>query len=344
MSVSLCQKGSYAKRVSGGPKRMAEQDQQAFEERLRKQIEAYHEAALVYTAVKLGLPDTLAGAPVTSQQLAAALGLSAPHLHRFLRGLCTLGICEEHTGGTFALTPFGQSLTSGSHLAMKVQIVVEQYWQPWANLVSTLQTGEAAFEHVFGISVFDWRRDNLEQGAMFDSYLAKETTAELSTIIEALDFSGIETVAILQAQSAGVSFDRAHAIGMSQPFLQLLGVAKRVEFVPGNLLEEIPVKADLYLLMGVLQQWDDAQARAILANCRKAMPDGSRLAIIERLLPKRACDDPAAIMLDLHMMAITGGRARSLAEFELLLSTAGLRLSKATPTSSGLSIIEVVRE
>ena len=79
-------------------------------------------------------------------------------------------------------------------------------------------------------------------------------------------------------------------------------------------------------------------ARAILANCRAAMPDGAKLAVIERLLPERASHDPTAIMLDLHMMAITGGRARSLADFAALLSQAGLALAKVTPTSSGLSI------
>ena len=56
-------------------------DQASFEDRLRKQIEAYHEAALVYAAVKLGLPDRLAAGPATAEQLASALGLSAPHLH-----------------------------------------------------------------------------------------------------------------------------------------------------------------------------------------------------------------------------------------------------------------------
>ena len=132
-------------------------------------------------------------------------------------------------------------------------------------------------------------------------------------------------------------------IEMSQPFLQLLDVAKRVEFVPGNLLEGIPVKADLYLLKGVLQQYDDASALAILGNCREAMPEGAKLAIIERLLPERAADDPAAIMIDLHMMTITGGRARSLADFTTLLSKAGLTRSKVTPTSSGLAIIEAKR-
>ncbi len=256
-------------------------DQDGFEDRLRRQIEAYHESALVYAAVKLGLPDTLAAGPLTAEQLATALGLSAPHLHRFLRGLCTIGICEELADGAFALAPGGQSLKSDSpsRLAEKVQIVVGQYWRPWANLVSTLQTGAPAFDEVFGMSVSEWRSVNAAQGALFDSYLAKETGGQLGSIIAAIDLSGVGTVAILPARYRpdGVPFDRAYMVDMSQPFLPLLRAVKRVEFVAGDVLDEIPVEADLYLLNGVLQQWDDDEARTILRNCRDAMPEGARL-------------------------------------------------------------------
>ena len=335
---------------------MTESEQEAFEQRLRRQIEAYHEAALLYAAVKLGLPDRMGKRRWAPEQLAHELSLSAPHLHRVLRGLCTIGLCEERSDQTFALTPFGQSLVSGSHsrLAEKVQIVVEQYWQPWANLVASLETGKPAFEHVFGMSVGDWRRAHAEQGALFDSYVAKETLAQAVPIIEALDFSGAGTVAdigggyggllaaILQAHPhlAGILFDRPQTIAAARPFLQSQGVAERMRLEAGDFLAEIPVRADLYLLKGMLQQWDDEEAAAILRNCRAAMPDGAKLVIVELLLPDRAADDPAAIMLDLHMMTITGGRARSLAQFEALLSQAGLALLSVTRTSSGLSIMQ----
>jgi AraC-like DNA-binding protein len=82
-------------------------EQGSFEERLRLQIEAYHEAALVYAAVKLGLPDRMGTRAWTSEQLTAELGLSPPHLLRLLRGLSTLGICEELPDGSFALAPAG---------------------------------------------------------------------------------------------------------------------------------------------------------------------------------------------------------------------------------------------
>jgi hypothetical protein len=322
---------------------MTTAEEHAFAERLRRNIEAYHETALVYATVKLGLPDILAAGPATAEPLAGALGLSAPHLHRLLRGLCTIGICAERVDGSFALAPGGHSLTSDSPsgLAAKVQIVVGQYWQPWANLISTLETGTPAFDRVFGMSVSEWREANDAQGALFDSYLAKETTGQLASIIAAIDLSGVGTVAILPARyrPGGVPFDRSYVVDMSQSYLPLLKAVKRVEFVAGDVLDEIPVEADLYLLNGVLRQWDDDAARTILRNCRNAMTKGARLVIVERLMPERTTDDPAAIMLDLHMMAITGGRVRSLAEFETLLADAGLRLANATTISSGLTVI-----
>ena len=91
-----------------------QREQEAFVARLSRQIAAYHDAALLYAAVKLGLPDRLAAQAGTAEQLAEALGLSAPYLRRFLHGLVTIGICEEKPDRTFALTSSGRSLTSGA--------------------------------------------------------------------------------------------------------------------------------------------------------------------------------------------------------------------------------------
>jgi predicted O-methyltransferase YrrM/AraC-like DNA-binding protein len=332
-------------------------EQGSFEERLRLQIEAYHEAALVYAAVKLGLPDRMGTRAWTSEQLTAELGLSPPHLLRFLRGLSTLGICEELPDGSFALAPAGQSLQSGapSRLAEKVRIVVEQYWQPWANLVSCLETGKPAFDHVFGMTVWDWRRQHAEQGDIFNSYLAKETLAQADSILEALDASRVRTIAdigggggliaaVVRAnpQVQGILFDRPQTLETAKRFLQSLGVAERVQCMSGDFLSAVEVQADLYLLKSVLQQWDDADSPTILRNCRSAMQDAARLLVIERLIPERALADPAAIMVDLHMMTITGGRVRSREQFEALLSQAGFTLAKVMPTRSGLTIIDAV--
>jgi SAM-dependent methyltransferase len=333
-----------------------EPDEEGFENRLSRQIAAYHDAALLHAAIVLGLPERMEQRGIAADALATELGLSAPHLNRLLRGLASLGICAEGPDGTFALSPRGQSLLPGTRLRQKVQIIVAQYWRPWANLAASVTTAKPAFEQVFGQNVADWRRDHAEAGALFDSYLAQEALAQAPGIVAALDLSRVESVAdlgggyggllagLLQANPdlRSILFDRPHRIEAALPFLQAQGVADRVERIGGDLLTAIPIEADLYVLNGVLQQWADVNARAILANCRKAMPQGGRLAIVERLLPEQAVDDPAAIMLDLHMMAITGGRVRGLAEFAAMLSETGFARAKATPTPSGLSVIAAV--
>ena len=228
-----------------------------FEERLGLKIAAYHDAALLYAAIVLGLPERMRARAWTEDALAAELGLSAPHLHRLLRGLTSLGICTERPDGAFALTPQGQCLLPGARLREKVQIVVAQYWQPWANLAAAVATGKPAFEQVFGQNVSDWRRDHAEAGALFDSYLAHEALGQAPAIVAALDLSGVKSVAdlgggyggllaaLLQSNPdlRGILFDRPHRIAAALPFLQAQGVADRVERIGGDLLDCRPCRS-----------------------------------------------------------------------------------------------------
>jgi SAM-dependent methyltransferase len=330
----------------------------AEEDRLRGDIEAYHAVALAYAAVKLGLPDKMGERSWAADDLASALKLSAPHLDRFLRGLVTQGICAEQGDGSYALGPLGRSLHSDSpsRLAHKVAIVVEQYWLPWAQLLHTVRSGEPAFEHVFGTDVWAWRNENFKGGDAFAAYLAGETFGAATPIVAALDVTGVRTVAdlggghggliaaILKAYPdlSGILFDLPETLIGAKEFLKTHDVDKRVTLAGGDFLAEVPVEADLYLLKSVLQHWDDAAARAILESCREAMPAQAKLVVIERLSPKLASDDPAAAMLDLHMMVITGGRVRTADDFKRLLTDAGLALSHVAPTSSGLSLLEAI--
>ncbi len=120
------------------------------------------------------------------------------------------------------------------------------------------------------------------------------------------------------------------------------GVGARVSLVSGDISETVPVLADLYLLNAVLQQYDDTQARRILENCRAALTPGTRLVVIERLMPDHATDDAAAVMLDLHMMTITGGRTRTRSEIESLLDTAKLTVASRSQAGDGVGVIEAV--
>ncbi|HEY8266493.1 MAG TPA: methyltransferase, partial [Steroidobacteraceae bacterium] len=176
---------------------MTENPLPAAEEGLRLQLDACRGAAIVYAAVKLGLPETMGSRRWTAEQLAHALELSPPHLFRFLRALCTLGICAEAPERGFTLAPLGRSLLPGapSRLREMALLMVEQYWGPWADLVHSLRTGQPSFDHVFGTDVWDWRRSNAAQGALFDAYYAPETAEQANSIVAAPAFARARVVA-----------------------------------------------------------------------------------------------------------------------------------------------------
>ena len=92
--------------------------------------------------------------------------------------------------------------------------------------------------------------------------------------------------------------------------------------------------------------WNDADARRIMANCRAAMPPGARLLVVEAILPERARDAPEVIRMDLHMMILLGARERTEAEFRRLLGDAGFTVQRVVriASSTGLGIVEAVAE
>lgn len=105
----------------------------------------------------------------------------------------------------------------------------------------------------------------------------------------------------------------------------------------------LPV-CDAYLLMQVIHDWADPEARNILEAVRRAAPAHAKLLVIETLLPEepergRVGAHPA-VWLDVAMLVWTGGRERSLHQYEVLLGQAGFSLSRVIPTRSGMSVLE----
>jgi hypothetical protein len=321
-------------------------------------IDGYQATALVYAAIKLGLPDRMASEAWTAEALAGETGLPASRLYRFLRALCAVGLCEESPNAVFSLSDAGRQLSasSASGLRERAILAVEQYWPAWVKLDLGIRQGQTPFEHAFGLSPWEFRRRNPESSEAFNAWLAKESRMAAAAVVEAIDFSGVDRVAdiggggggllaaVLNARPGleGILFDQPHVIHDAEATLRAAGCASRAELMGGDFFAEVPVRADLYLLKSIIHDWDDDRAGRILANCRAAMPEHARLLLIERVLPEQALQDVSTIMIDLHMLAVTGGRERSLAEFEALLGKARFSVSRVRPTPSGFSVIEAV--
>jgi hypothetical protein len=121
---------------------------------------------------------------------------------------------------------------------------------------------------------------------------------------------------------------------------------RRCECVAGDFFAAVPGGADTYVLSRILHDWQDADARRILATCGAAMAPGARLVIVEALLPEHAADRPAAIRMDLTMLLLLGAHERTEAEYRTLLASSGLAVRRVVATDSplALSVIEAACE
>lgn len=325
-------------------------------DRLTKQIDGYHVTAVIYAAIKTGVVDGLASGLHGVQVLARDLNVSAPHLARLMRAAAAIGLCIEEPSGWYSLSATGHALRreSSSSLRERVMMAVEQYWSPWANLAHSVETGQTAFEHLHGMSPWQWRNDNAAAGALFNAWLGKETHNVGQVLADGLDLTAARTVADIGGGDASLLaalLDRHPALvgilfeqpGVVEDVCRQRRdplVAGRLRTVPGDFFAEIPVSADVFLLKSVLHDWDDDRSRQILENCRRAMSPDSRLFVIERALPESSVDDLAVVLLDIHMMAITGGRERTLSELAEMVGHAGFTLPAAIDSIAGFAVIE----
>jgi O-methyltransferase domain/Dimerisation domain len=312
----------------------------------------------VHVAAKLGVADLLEDGPKTPAALAEATGAHAGALHRLLRALASLGVFAEDGAGRFTLTPLAEGLRTsvpGSLRAYAILMGEEWHWRPWGELLASVRTGRPAFQEVFGQDVFQYLGKHPDAASVFNAAMTSRTGQENAAVTAAYDWPAGTIVDIGGGQGAllaailertpgarGVLFDLPHVIAAAAGLIEGAGLTARCELAAGSFFEQVPAGGDLYLLKRVIHDWDDERAAAILRRCRAAMGEGSRLLVIEHVLPSGNAPSWGKL-LDLQMLVMTpGGRERDEAGFRSLLASAGLVLERIIPAGPTASLIEAV--
>ncbi len=314
----------------------------------------------LYIAAKLGIADRLAGGPESAEGLASACGVHAGSLQRVLRALASLRVFAEDSQGRFIQTPLSLGLRSGEPGSLREFVVMlgePESWLAWGDVMYSVRTGQSAFEHVFGATLFDHMAAHPDIARTFDAAMAERGTAENEAVLAAWDFpqtgwvvdvgggQGGLLAAVLRSRLGlnGILFDIAHVVERAGLMFEAQGLAPRCQGVAGDFFtDQLPAGADLYLLKKVIHDWDDTQAVAILQACARAMSPASRLLLIE---PAIAPDNEPSFakLLDLFMLVWPGGRERTVPEHAHIIAAAGLELRRNVVTRSPLSILEVAR-
>ncbi len=320
----------------------------------------YYLSRALYVATSLNIADHLSGGPRSADELAQLTSAHAPSLRRVLRLLASAGVFAEQEDGRFALTSLSEWLRRdipGSFRSAVLLFTGPLEWASWGALPHTVQTGEMAQRHVFGVDPFEYMEQHREEGGVFDEAMAAFTNLTAVAVAAVYDFGPFRTLVdigggngalmagILKANPhlRGVVFDLPRVTEGAKRQIAAAGLADRCEVVGGDFFEAVSGGGDGYLIKHVIHDWNDEHAVRILRSCHRAMKPEAKLLLVEGVYPPRIqqnLESRSAALNDVNMLVVTGGRQRSEPEFRQLYSAAGFRLTRIVPTMSGACVIE----
>ncbi|SFJ67191.1 methyltransferase [Thermoflavimicrobium dichotomicum] len=324
---------------------------------LSQMIHAYQQSQAIMVAAKLGIADLLKDGPKTCDELAEICQVHPEALYRLLRALASIHLFEEKENRTFSLTSLSHYLRSDVEGSLRSTALMQgdpYHWGAWGDLMEGIIDGKVVFNHKYKMSVYDYHKENKDFGHFFNQTMFTHTQALTKEILNEYDFSPYQTIvdvggnhgylltSILQKypNTQGILFDQPFVIKTVQNHIENNPVRDRIKVVAGNFFESIPANGEVYILKHIIHGFHDEKAVEILGNCRKAIKDHGVLLIIENVIDAPKSHPVFSRFLDLQMLVMSGGRERTVAEYEQLLEYAGFKTERIIPTQSGTSIIE----
>ena len=327
-------------------------------ERMMAMVTGYWVAQTVRAAALYKLADHLAERTDTPDAIAQAENLDLDATRRLMRACASLGLMTssdggEHYSGTSLLSTLGKDAPN-SLRGFAISQASPGHWLPWGLFPEAVRTGQRQIKAAHGeATIFDYFAKHLDEAAFFTESMgnlsrvaAEDIAAVLDTkgVTLALDLGGAngEVVrAMLRANPdlRGGVFDLPHIVPDASAAAEAGGLGERFTTVGGDFFEEVP-PADLYVLKYIMHDWDDDACVRILKNCRASLLEEGRVVIIDLLIPEVGVPAIAPLM-DMNMLAMTGGKERETNEFDALFAAAGLRRTKITPAGA-FAVIETV--
>ena len=304
----------------------------------------------LHVVADLGVADALGATPRSATDLAAAVGADPGALDRALRLLAAHDVFAVQ-GDTFAHSAASRLLRDDHPRSMRAfarLFGLPLNWALFGAFGEAVRTGHPAVAAVHPEGFWGYLAQHPEEAHVFNQAMADKARAAVAGILAAYDFAAFGSIgdigggsghllrAVLDAApgATGVLFDLPHVIADAAAL-----ASDRLVLQAGDFFRDPLPHCDAYLLMEIIHDWEDAQAVAILRAVRAAAPAHAKVLLIETIVPDEPGPDWAK-MLDIHMLALLGGRQRTRREYAALLDQAGLVLAREIETGAGIAILE----
>jgi len=189
-----------------------------------------------------------------------------------------VGVFAETDPGYFTLTPLANYLQSDVPDSLKAIAIMngEEQYRSWGDLMYSLQTGESAFERLYGMNLFEYCAQNPEAAKILNQAMTSSSVLENASVVSDYDFSNIQTLVdvagghgklltdILKGhpKMKGILFDLPSVIAGATSLIEEAGVSDRCELAGGSFFESVPAGGDAYILKHIIHDWDDERAIA----------------------------------------------------------------------------------
>lgn len=268
----------------------------------------------LYTSISLKIPDALPGG---LKQISERTNVPSSKLKRLLRALWELGVVMPVDFETWELTEKGNLLkpTEASFLSA-AGLMWGKVNKVWENLPALLGKVDEIHHPSFKEEETDANWTKIYNRAL-DGYAEK-------------DFNSISDFPFWNDHTFLLGFGRCSLT----IFSFLLKRYKHLKVLENT---ESLKKADAILFPRFLHYFPDEEAIFKLKNSKDQLSDNGSIYIFEMVLEKGT---PRGGLFDLNMLAETGGKVRSLAEWQDLLFSSRFRLTDVHKISPVLSILK----
>jgi demethylspheroidene O-methyltransferase len=312
---------------------------------------------VLYACVRLNVFEQVAACPLTVEELAGRTRLPFGGAERLVRAAVALRLLEAREEGRYGLGALGAALLGNPG----VLAMVEHHALLYGDLADPLpllrgERSERALSTYWAYAEGARPAElTAEQVAPYSALMSASQHFVAGEILAAyrfdrhrvlLDVAGGEgTFAISAAERAPglklIVFDLPAVAERARARLAAAGLSARAAAIGGSFIDDpLPSGADLITLIRVAYDHDDARVLALLKKIHAALPPDGSLLLAEPMRSDTGDDPMADAYFGFYLLAMGRGRARSLAEFRVLLDAAGFTriapLRSRAPLLTGL--------
>ena len=304
----------------------------------------------VHVVATLRIADHIAAGTDDIAALAAAAGCDSYVLHRVLEHLVSKGVFLQPEPGRFSPNEAARGLLDPAmRLGLDLEGIGGRMAHAWGTLLGYVRTGAPAYHEVFGLPFWDDLDAHPEIAASFDALIGPAGHGipdpefsitggweSVRTVVDVGGGTGAMLAEILRARPRihGTLVDLPRTVARSGETFRSAGVTDRVTTIGQSFFDPLPAGADLYVLRGVLNDWPDREAAAILSRCAEAARLKGRVLVLKGVGPDGA---PRGLPIE---MVLVGGKHRTVAEFRELARRSGLEVLAAGRQPSGYFVVE----